>query len=337
MKQWRVGLIGCGWAGEQHVQAMRGLGEQVVLAALADLRADLAEAKAREWQVPVWTDHYPDLLDPNRVDLVNICLPHDLHASVAIEAMEAGLHVLIEKPLATSLAESDAMLVAAEWARVKLMVAENVRYDPTYLKVVELIEAGVLGDLFMIRLSREHEMHNYLRQRPWFLQQQSGGIMVSGGIHDYELLRMLGGEIEHVYGLTARKVLPEMAADDTSLALVGLHSGAAAALAESFSLKTPWPGLHGVVHGSQGSLWFYKEQIELYRASSDGQPERVEEIVVPAENTFEAEWRHFIDCLEHDREPLTNGREQRKPLVAVLATYESFRQGKRIYLHELNS
>jgi len=336
MKRWRVGLIGCGWAGEQHAQAMKRLDERVALAALADVRADLAETKAGEWQVPVWTDHYPELLDPNKLDLVNICLPHDLHASVAIEAMEAGLHVLIEKPLATSLAEADAMLAVAEQAGVKLMVAENVRYDRTYLKVVELIEAGALGDLFMIRISREHEMHDYLRQRPWFLQQESGGIMVSGGIHDYELLRMVGGEIKHVYGLTARKVLPEMAADDTSLALVRLQSGAAAILAESFSLKTPRPGVHGTIHGSQGSLWFYKEQIELYQASSDGRPERVEAMAVPAENTFEAEWRHFIDCLEHDREPLTNGWEQRKPLAAVLATYESFRRGERVYLQELN-
>jgi predicted dehydrogenase len=332
MKQWRVGLIGCGWAGQQHGQAMLTLKDRVELCAVADTNLELAAAKAETWQTPLWLDDYRELLDPTQLDAVAICLPHDLHAPVALDALKAGLHVVVEKPLATSLAEADAMIAAAQKAGAQLMVAENVRYDQTYRRVVELIEAGTVGDIFMIRISREHEMHDYLRQRPWFLQQSSAGIMVSGGIHDFELLRMLGGEIEHVYGLTGLKVLPEMAADDTSLALVGLRSGAAAVIAESFSLKTPEPGVHGAVYGSQGSLWFYKDQIQLYTATHDGQPELVEKITVPVRNTFEVEWVHFLDCLDHNTEPMTSGREQRKPLAAVLATYESFRRGERVYL-----
>lgn len=332
MKRWRIGIIGCGWAGQQHAQALQALAQRVELCAVVDTDIALAKAKAQEWQVPVWTSDYHQILDPAQLDAVTVCLPHDLHAPVSIEALNQGLHVLVEKPLANTLAEADAMIAAAAAANRRLMVAETVRFHQTYLKVVELLQSGLLGDLFMIRISREHEMHAYLRQRPWFLEQESAGIMVSGGIHDFEIVRMLGGDIEHVYGLVGRKVLPEMVADDTSVALAGLRSGVAAVISESFSLKTPRPGVHGAVHGSRGSLWFYNEQIQTYTASQDGRPDSVETITVEARNTFEAEIEHFLDCLDDGAEPITSGRDQRKPLAAVVATYESFKLGRRVYV-----
>jgi predicted dehydrogenase len=315
---------------------MRTLPGRVELRALADVDVEVAEAKAREWQVPVWTDDYGELLSSDKLDAVSVCLPHHLHAPVAIEAAQAGLHVLIEKPLATTLAEADDMIAAADAAGVRLMVAENVRFGAVYLKASELARDGILGSVFLVRISREHHMHDYVRRRPWFLERESGGIMYSGGIHDFELLRMLGGEIEHVYGLVGRKVLPEMAGDDTSVAVAGLRSGAAAVLVESFSLRTSDPGVWGTVHGSQGSMWFGGDHIRLYSAPQDGRRDLVEEMAVPPGDTFQAEMAHFLDCVEHDSEPITSGREERRPLVAVLATYESIRRGERVYLAEFD-
>ena len=261
-----------------------------------------------------------------------------VHASAAIAAADAGLHVLIEKPLATTLAEADAMIAAADAAGVCLMVAENVRYHETYLRAAELIRSGALGDLFLVRIYREHQMHEYLRQRPWFLHQESAGIMFSGGIHDFELLRLLAGDVTHVYGVEGAKTLPEMVADDTSVALVGMQSGAAAVLVESFSLRTAYPGVSGTAHGSLGSLWFDSrpagDRLHLYRESQDGQQDLVEEVVNPASDTFQAEITHFFDCLDSGAEPITGGREERKPLVAVLATYASMERGERVYLSE---
>jgi len=336
MRRWRMGIIGCGWAGEQHARAMRELTERVELCGLADANVEVAEAKAGEWQVPVWTSDYRDLLDSDQLDAVSICLPHHLHATVAVKALEARLHVLIEKPLAPTLTEADAMIAAADAAERQLMVAENVRYDATYLRASGLIQAGALGDVFLVRISREHHMHDYLRQRPWFLEQACAGIMYSGGIHDFELLRMLGGEVEHVYGLAGPKALQGMVGDDTSVALIGLQDGAAAVLVESFSLRTPDPGVHGTVHAGQGSLWFSQGHIQLYSAPEDGRQHLVEEMETPPCDTFKAEIAHLLDCLEQGVDPSTSGREERKPLVAVLATYESIRRGERVYLAEFD-
>jgi predicted dehydrogenase len=123
-----------------------------------------------------------------------------------------------------------------------------------------------------------------------------------------------------------------MAADDTSVALVQLQSGAAAVLVESFSLKTPQPGVHGSVHGAHGSLWFHDAEIRLYTAEQDGHAQQVETIETPAQNPFEAEWRHFLDCIETGAEPITSARTQRQPLAAVLAVYASFASGQRVYV-----
>lgn len=334
MKRWRIGIIGCGWAGDRHAWAMRALGERVEIAGVAGRRAEVAQAKAREWQAPFWTDDWRELLAREGLDAVSICLPHDLHGEVAVAALQAGRHVLIEKPLASTLAEADAMISAADQGGLCLMVAENARYDATNIRAAELLRSGAVGDIFLVRIAREHEMHDYLRQRPWFLRDRSGGIMYSGGIHDYELLRMLAGEIEHVYGLAGRKVLPEMVGDDTSVALVGLESDAVATIVESFSLKTPERGVHATVHGSLGSLWLHRDRIRLYRAPAAGQPLAVEEITVAQHDTFQAEMTHFLDCLDGGGEPITSGREERKPLVAVLATYESMARGQRVTLAE---
>ena len=332
MRTCRIGIIGCGWAGAQHAQAIGALADRAELVGVADVDAGVAERQARAWNVPVWTDNYHTLLAGHALDAVSICLPSALHASVAIDACRAGVHVLVEKPLATSLAEADAMIAAADEARVQLLVAENMRYDPSYRKMAELIAADTLGDIFLLRIAREHEMHDYLRRRPWFLHQPSGGIMYSGGIHDFELLRMLGGEIEHVYALAAPKTLPEMAGDDTSVALAGLRSGALATIVESFSLKTPEPSVQVTAHGSRGSLWCRGEHLRLYDAPEDGRQDLVHEMIVPAHNTFELEIAHFLDCVEGKAEPITGAREERKPLVAVLAAYESMRRGERVYL-----
>jgi UDP-N-acetylglucosamine 3-dehydrogenase len=325
---WRMGIVGAGWAGDQHARAIRLLSNRVALQAVVDIERERAASRAREWGASWWGTDYRELLARPDLDAVSLCLPHALHAPVTLAALDAGLHVLVEKPLACTLDEADAMIVAAESTGLTLMVAENVRFHPTYQRVAEIIRGGHLGNLFLLRISREHHMHAYLRARPWFLTDSTAGIMYSGGVHDFEILRMLGGEIKTVYAVPAPKTLPEMTADDTSLAVATLESGVRALLLESFSLLTPRPGVTGTAHGSTGSLWFGDGWIRLYTAPGDGREEAVQEIQVPVTDTFVAELAHFLDCLDGlVAEPLTNAREGRKPLAAVLAAYASMQRG----------
>ena len=123
----QIAVIGCGWAGVRHAEAYERCGVRIGWAVDKDLRR--AEALAG-WRhgVHVATDYFEALNDPE-VGAISICLPHDLHAQVAVDAAERGKHILCEKPLAASLEEADRMIEASERTGVCLMVAEKVRFD----------------------------------------------------------------------------------------------------------------------------------------------------------------------------------------------------------------
>src|SRR5690606_5105478 len=125
-----VAIIGCGWAGRRHAEACAAIGAPVLWAVDADVeRAE--RVRAIHPQARVAADAAAALRDPS-VEAVIICLPHHLHAPFAIACAAAGKHILVEKPIATTLADADAMIAAAASARVTLMVAEVVHYTACY-------------------------------------------------------------------------------------------------------------------------------------------------------------------------------------------------------------
>ena len=319
----RVGIIGCGWAGERHAAAYLGLRESARIVAAADVVEEVAHGRASDWGADSWTVDYRELLARDDVDAVSICLPHSLHAEAAIEAAKCRKHILIEKPLASTLDEADQMIEAADANAVTLMVAETVRFNPSLREAARLIATGYVGDLILLRVDRLHNMHDYLRARPWFLTDPAGGIMTSGGIHDFETVRMLGGEIDDVYAVQAKKALAAMSADDSSVAIARLKSGAVATIAESFSTRTHESGTRVGVHGTEASLWISGATVSGYAAAQDNLPGEITEFQVEPGNPFDLEVAHFIECVEDGSVPLTSGRDQRRPLVAVIAAYRS--------------
>ena len=136
-----------------------------------DVQATRAAAARARWGADRdGTDYRGALADPE-VDAVSLCLPHDLHAPVAIAAARAGKHVLVEKPLADSLAAADAAIAAAEEAGVVLMVAENVRFNPLFQRIRELLEAQAIGKPATFQLTREcYLTRSIVEDRPWFLK-----------------------------------------------------------------------------------------------------------------------------------------------------------------------
>jgi predicted dehydrogenase len=341
----QVAILGCGWAGRRHAQAYEQCGVRV------RWFIDLDEGRARSLrdalhgrlgETRTATDVQAALEDPE-VEAVDICLPHDLHAPVGIRAARAGRHVLVEKPLAATLEGADAMIEAAGEAGVVLMVAENVRFDPLLAKVRGLLDAGVIGQPALIQVTRQACLReSFLRDRPWFLDARAaaGGIMMSGGIHDLETMRMLIGEIEIVYSLRAPQRLLEMEGDDTSVALMRFENGALGTLVESFIIKNLTTASGREIHtlqidGELGSLSVQEGgAIRLFTEKEGYLGERLveHEIRVPQHDTVVLLVRHFEHCVRTGDEPLTSGRSQRKPLAAVLAAYASMASGQSVRL-----
>ena len=333
-----MGIIGCGWAGRRHAKAILSpelRGRAQIVAICDPDRATLDETGAA-WAVRSRYVDYQGLLERDDVNAVSICTPHDLHAEMTIAAAGAGKHVLVEKPIACTLAGADAMIEAAKKAGVVLMVAENVRYNPYYLSAKELIDAGYLGEVFFIRISRMEDGRAHVLSRPWFLdvKRAAGGIMMSGGIHDFEAIRMLIGEIKSVFAYQAKKTIHEMEGDDSSVALLELEDGSAGVLIQTFAANFLQSSNSVEVHGSLGSLQtdlYRTDLITLHSEKIDGLPGRSGvQMVVPEGDTFVAEMSHFADCVERGEVPITSGEEERKPLAAVLAAYESMTTGQKV-------
>ena len=337
-----IAIIGCGWAGRRHAQACAELGVQVAWAVdVDDQRA--ASLPGYPGRARVATDYAVALSDP-AVDAVDICLPHSLHAQVAVEAAAAGKHILCEKPMAASLAEADRMIEAADRAGVVLMIAEVVRFIPAYQQARELLDSGAIGKPALAQCIRETDLaRSFLEERPWFLSQEQagGGIMMSGGIHDFETLRMLVGEIASVQALRAPQRFPRMEGDDTSVALVRFQTGAVGTLVESFVMKSLTTASGQEAHvlridGDLGSLSvmdgttirLFSERVDLMIA---GRPAE-HSLLPPAADPFALEIEHFLDCVRSGREPITSGRDQRRPLEAVLAAYTSMATGQVVEL-----
>ena len=321
MRPFTVGIIGCGWAGARHARAFASQ-PGVAVAWAVDLHPARAQAVANLRAGARATADFREALDDRDLDAVDICLPHHLHARISIEAIARGKHVLCEKPLAATLPEADAMIATAEKAGVTLMVAENEVFSPLYRRVRDLIAAGAIGRPALAQMTRGCFLEElFKKERPWFLDEQAaaGGMMMSGGVHDFEKLRMILGEVTAVFARRAPQRFADMQGDDTSVAMLRFASGAVGLMVQSFLMKNALTR-SGVeehtlrIEGANGSIRAAGTnggRIVLFRDSvADpllaGAPSETE-MIIPEADTFELETAHFVACVRDGKEPVTAG------------------------------
>jgi len=201
-----VALVGCGRIADLHELGYRGR-EDARIVAVCDTHRGRARGKAKAWGVDKVYSGYRELLADPAVDLVELLVPHHLHAKMTIAACQAGKHVSVQKPMALNVVEADGMIEAAEQASVTLRVYENFIFYPPYVRAKELIEAGEIGEPQMIRLhvgtgKSETEWKVPLGSWMWRIDEQKcgGGLLIfDHGYHLFSLARYLMGDVERVY------------------------------------------------------------------------------------------------------------------------------------------
>ncbi|MDA0710769.1 MAG: Gfo/Idh/MocA family oxidoreductase [bacterium] len=163
----KIAVVGCGWAGSRHVEAVRELGRDVEVVCLVDTDAAFLAERADAFGIRKTCTDYADALADPDVDAVDICTPHNLHCAQAVAAAEAGKHVLVEKPMARTVKEASRMMAAAHANHVRLYVAESAVYTPmsTFLREVvrsgepigALVAASFAGGFRSARPRRDHD------------------------------------------------------------------------------------------------------------------------------------------------------------------------------------
>ena len=231
----RVCVVGCGGVSGSHLAAYQGH-RLAALVSCVDVRQPVAERAAQHYGAARWETDWEAAMERDDVDLVDVCLPHDLHAPVAIAAARAGKHVFVEKPIANTLDEADAMIAAARAAGVRLMVDQTKRFEPRHRRIKELVEAGVIGAPLLaksaypqdITYAWEH-MDPGRKRTYWKHDGVIGGI----GIHTLDLLQWFVGPVTDVRGTVATLALPHVIEVEDTAALRLQHRTATGDTASS--------------------------------------------------------------------------------------------------------
>ncbi len=189
----KVALFGCGWIQEFHARGVLAHGDELV--AVTNHREESARAFAETFQIPRVTTDWEALAHDPDVEAAIVATPNYLHAPQAIALLEAGKHVLVEKPMAVSVAECDAMIAAAQRGGARLMVAHCWRFHPDVLAVRNRVAAGEFGEIVK---TRGYGVHAGWGPSGWFAEKQfaGGGALVDMGVHAIDTARFLLGDPE---------------------------------------------------------------------------------------------------------------------------------------------
>ncbi|MFD0663680.1 Gfo/Idh/MocA family protein [Thermocatellispora tengchongensis] len=258
-----MGIVGAGTIAELHVAAARQLASQVKVVAVCDVRADAAEKLAAEAGARVYTDHLA-MFAAGGLDAVVITVPHALHAPITLDAAAAGLHVLLEKPIATRHEDGVRMIEACRAAGVTFAVGHVLRFVPTLRAAAGYLASGAVGEVMVASERRTADYTDASRPR-WFLDPEmaGGGIVLNVGTHSIDKLQMLvGSPVTHVTGHVAAR--PGVAVETEAVALLRHADGTRATLSVTgtglpFTDETEIVCAEGAVRISRGEgVWSFR-------------------------------------------------------------------------------
>ena len=259
-KKLRFAIIGCGAIAQWHITAIESV-ENAELAAVMDANPAAAQAWGEKYSVSYFSD-MESLLTQGDVDAVSICTPSGLHAELAIKALQAGKHVVVEKPMAITADSLAALLQAEQNSAGRLCPISQLRSMPDIQKAKELIENGALGKIVMADLSMKYyRAPSYYEEKKWrgTWAMDGGGALMNQGIHGLDLMRYLCGEVESV-SACAGALYHSIETEDTLAASFSFAHGGFGVLTATTSV---YPGFQRRLEicGTDGSLVLEETQL----------------------------------------------------------------------------
>ncbi|GIX05941.1 MAG: oxidoreductase [Candidatus Poribacteria bacterium] len=335
----RFGIVGCGVVAPTHAVALDGIVEAKLIA-VADASRNRAETFAKEFRVPRVYNDYRELLQDPEIDAVTICTPHHLHAPIAIAAAQHGKHVLVEKPMATSLEDADRMIAACERAGVRLGVVFQHRFDPAVRYVKRLVEEGDLGRIALASVYvKWFRTQDYYDPDSWRGKWATagGGALINQAIHAIDVLLWIMGDVERLSGYYDALV-HAIEVEDTAVASLRFVSGALGVV-EASTTTYPQTPERIEIAGSRGTVAIAGEEIvrhELAGRGADipdihaGDPRFRGKSYYGASHPRLVE--DFVHALLEGRPPLVDGHQGRRVLEVIFGIYESCRTGREVVL-----
>lgn len=338
----RYALIGCGRISPNHIAAAKS--NHLEFVGLCDIDSQMLCDKAVKFNlqnVPQYGD-YHDLVEKEKPELVGIATESGKHAAIALDCIEAGCNLIIEKPIALSIAEANAIIKAAKDKGVKVCVSHQNRFNKSIQKIREALERDRFGRMFYgtahIRWCRDWEYYSRAKWRGTW--EQDGGALMNQCIHNIDLLRwMMGDEVIEVVGMTDRLNHPYIEAEDLGIALVKFKNGSYGIIEGTTDLyprnleETLYLfGEKGMVKAGGTSV----NRIEEWRFADalDEPKEVIAQFREDPPNVYgfghTPLYADMIEAIEKNREPYVNAEAGKRALELVLAIYKSAAAGESV-------
>ncbi|TCP23470.1 putative dehydrogenase [Scopulibacillus darangshiensis] len=334
MTKLRVAVIGCGSIARHRHLPEYEANKHVEITGVCDIIGDRAEELAVKYGAKAYTD-YHDLLEDQTIGAVSVCTPNYLHAPITVDALNAGKHVLCEKPMATSRTEALSMIEAAERNNKRLMIGHNQRFVPSHQKAKAIIESGEIGKIYSFRTTFGHggpESWSIDGKDSWFFKKDQAFIGAMGdlGVHKSDLIRyLLGEEVVEVAALVETKAKENTDVDDNAVCVLKTESGIIGTLTASWSY-VPVEDNSTIIYGEKAIMRLEDDpKYSLVVQYESG--ERVNYELGQIQSNDEGGQTgshvidHFVTCVLNDAPSPVSGEEGMKSLDIILAALESNR------------
>jgi UDP-N-acetylglucosamine 3-dehydrogenase len=310
----KVGVIGAGAMGKNHIRIYSEMPD-VELAGISDIDKDLVESLAQQYDTKAYTD-YKEML-ASGLDAVSIVVPTKMHRQVAIDAIEAGAHILVEKPIADTVENANAIIDKAKENDRLVMVGHIERFNPAVIKLKEIINSGLLGKIVSISTTRVGPYNPRIRDV---------GVILDIGVHDIDVISYLyGRDVNQVYAVAGADIHSfedhatiHMRYDHEFSGLVEVNW-----LTPHKVRKLTAVGVEGVAY-----LDYIDQTVELH--DSDWVRKAKVENKEPLRNELE----YFIDCINKGKQPSPSGTDGKHALKVSLAAISSYKEAKMIEIKE---
>lgn len=335
-------LVGCGRIAKRHSELLgHGQINGARLAAVCDIAAEKAEKIGKQFGVPYFTDMH-EMMRQVGIDVVVVLTESGNHPKHVIELTQYGKHIVVEKPMALTLDDADAMIKACDEANVKLFVVKQNRFNVPVVKLREAMKEGRFGKLVMgtvrVRWCRPQSYYDQDAWRgTWALD---GGVLTNQASHHVDLLEWMLGEVDSVFAMTTT-ALVNIEAEDTAVVTLRFKNGALGIIEATTAVRPS--DLEGSlsVLGEGGSVEIGGFAVNKMKAwnfvNAKADDESVmERYSVNPPNVYgfghQAYYEHVVDCILNNKRHLVDGLEGRRSLELINAIYESVETGREVNL-----
>ncbi|WP_128104456.1 Gfo/Idh/MocA family protein [Paenibacillus sp. DCT19] len=338
----KVAIIGTGAISNAHIHSYLQFGERCEIVALCDLYPDKAEAKKSEFNLNAKiVSDYKELLHAG-IDLISICLPPYEHAPIAVDFLNAGSHVLVEKPMASSLEECDLMIEAAQKSGKVLSVVAQNRFTNPIMKLKNMLDTGLAGAILHAQVDsfwwRGHCYYDLWWRGTW--EKEGGGCTLNHAVHHIDALLWMMGRPDQVQAFMSNVAHDNAEVEDISIAMLRYPNGALGQITSS------------VVHHGEEQQFIFQGQharisapwkITASSSRANGFPKKNVELEEQLQEAYDhlpnlpyeghtAQIDNVLTAIESGEPPLVDGTSGRSTLEMITAIYKSASTGENVSL-----